>query len=244
MREDLAYAMEQAIGLGDVAALSELLAADPRMTGTPIPVNRDWGQEMWLGLHLAAEGGQVELVRLLIQAGASVDARTRFRTPMHARETALLIAARKGQELVVELLLKAHADPGLLDANHRSALSYVAEAGHTSVLRLLLSYGVEVDPADDHQRTPLHWAIAGNQPSAAMMLIDAGADPNHCCPKDPAGYTPLHRCVSIGNAMQTIARRLIEKGADRSLADPRHQLTADDLARQLGLAIDTSPIKK
>ena len=57
MREDQAYAMDQAIGRGDESALKALLNAEPRLTGTPIPVKRDWGEEMWLGLHRAVEQG-------------------------------------------------------------------------------------------------------------------------------------------------------------------------------------------
>lgn len=230
MREDQAYALEQAILADDTAAVRELLSAEPRLTGTPIPVPRDWGEEMWLGLHRAAERGALGPARQLLESGASVDSRTRFRTPMHARETALLIASRCGHGPVVDLLLQHRADPNLLDATHRSALGHAAANGHAEVVRKLIEHHAALDPIDDQHRTPLHWAIQGGHIDAALALIDAGADVNHACPKEPAGYTPLHRCASVGARMRTVAERLIAAGADRSIRDPRAGRTADELA--------------
>ena len=229
MREDQAFAMDQAIGRGDEAALAGLLNREPRLTGTPIPVKRDWGEEMWLGLHRAAEAGAAGLVRLLLDAGASVDARTRFRTPMHGRSTPLILASRCGHGEVVALLMQRHAEADLLDANHRSALSYAAEVGHGEIVDRLTGVGCAVDPVDDQGRTPLHWAIAGGHAGVALALIGAGADVDHLCPKEPAGYTPLHRCAIAGQAMDTVAERLRQAGADTTLRDPRLGKSADEL---------------
>eukprot|EP00752_Nemacystus_decipiens_P014045 g12481.t1 len=171
-----------------------------------------------------------ELVQLLLDAGASVDARTRFRTPMHGRETALIIASRCGHADVVKQLLDCHAEVELLDANHRSALSGATEAGHAPIVDWLIGYGAAIDPVDDSGRTPLHWAIAGGHTGVAIALIDAGADPNHLCPKEPLGYTPLHRCFSVNQPeMRHIVDRLVAAGADQTLCDPRHGKTASEL---------------
>lgn len=210
--------------------MAALLEAEPRLTGTPIPVKRDWGEEMWLGLHRAAERGEVELVRRLLDAGASVDARTRFRTPMHGRETALILASRDGHDGVVALLLERHAGVDLLDANHRSALSVAAQSGNGGIVERLIGVGAVVDPVDDQGRTPLHWAIAGGHVALAMQLIDAGADVDQLCPKEPGGYTPLHRCASVGEAMDVVADRLRQAGADVTLRDPRYGKSAQDIA--------------
>ncbi len=229
MREDQAFAMDQAIERGDEAALAQLLHDEPRLTGTPIPVVRDWGEEMWLGLHRAAEAGAVSLVRLLLDAGASIDARTRFRTPMHGRATALILASQHGYSEVVDLLLDRHAAVDLLDANHRSALSYAAQAGHAQIVGRFIGVGGGVDPVDDQGRTPLHWAIAGGHAGVAIDLIEAGADVDHRCPKEPGGYTPLHRCATQGEAMDAVAQRLKQAGADTTLRDPRFDKTAAEL---------------
>jgi len=176
MREDRAFALDRAIDAADADTARALLADEPRLTGTAIPVERDWGEEVWLALHRAADTGRAELVALLLEAGASVDARTRFRTPMHARQTPLMLASAAGHEAVVRLLLERGADASLLDADHRSALSLAARAGHLAVVRRLIEAGAPLDPVDDQQRTPLHAAIAAGHPEAALALIDAGAD--------------------------------------------------------------------
>ncbi|MEM6505241.1 MAG: ankyrin repeat domain-containing protein [Planctomycetota bacterium] len=230
MREDKAYAMDQAIERGDAAALQALLEAEPRLTGTPVPVKCDWGEEMWLGLHRAAARGNTELVALLLDAGASIDARTRFRTPMHGRETPLILASRCGHDTVVSLLMERHTDINLLDANHRSALSHAAEAGQLSIIHRLLNAACEIDPVDDQGRTPLHWSIQGGYDDVALVLIEVGADINHPCPKEPGGFTPLHRCATVGEAMDRVAARLRLAGADTAQRDPRFGKTATELA--------------
>lgn len=231
MREDKAYATDRAIQQGDTAALLELLQNEPRLTGTAIPVQRDWGEEIWLPLHRACSLDRLEAAALLLQADASVDARTRFRTPMHARQTPLMLAAAGGFACIVELLLQHRADVHLIDANDRSALSHAAAAGHTQIIRRLIAAHAELDPVDEQHRTPLHSAIANGRVAAALALIEAGADPNHTCPKEPAGYTPLHRCASAGPTTDAIRDGLLQSGADPSLRDPRNQKTYLDLLK-------------
>lgn len=230
MRENQAYAMDQAIERGDEAALKALLDQEPRLTGTTIPVTQTWGDESWLGLHRASARGAIGLVRTLLDAGASIDARTRFRTPLHGRATPLILASQRGHADVAALLLDRHAAVDLLDANHRSALSHAAASGHAEIVDRLLGFGAAVDPVDDQGRTPLHWAVARGAESVALALIEAGADANHLCPKEPAGYTPLHRCATIGESMNAVADRLHRAGADATLRDPRFNKTASDLA--------------
>ena len=93
----------------------------------------------------------------------------------------------------------------------------------------MLGVGCAVDPVDDSGRTPLHWAIAGGHAAVALALIKAGAEINHRCPKEPAGFTPLHRCATAGTAMDEVAEQLKQAGADTTLRDPRHEKTAADL---------------
>lgn len=233
MREDQAAAMDRAIQSGDEPALRTLLSDEPRLTGTPIPVPCGWGEEMWLPLHRAAERGEAALVAALLEHEASIDSRTRFRTPMHGRETALIIASRCGHAAVVGLLLEHHADKVLLDATHRSALSHAAAKGHGDVVNRLIEAHAALDTADDQQRTALHWAIQGGHARIALALIEAGADVNHRCPKEPGGYTPLHRCMSVGGSMRGVVDRLRQAGADDTVTDPRQGKTADQLAADL-----------
>jgi ankyrin repeat protein len=54
-------------------------------------------------------------------------------------------AAEKGDNAVVELLLKNGAQPDLEDENGWTALSRAIEGGHATVVQLLLAQGVKVN---------------------------------------------------------------------------------------------------
>ena len=53
------------------------------------------------------------------------------------------------------------------------------------------------------------------------------------CPREPASFTPLHRCVTLGLDRLECARMLLKKGADRTIRDPRWQKTPAELAADM-----------
>lgn len=67
----------------------------------------------WTALHYAAAAGDVEIVRLLLEQHAYIDAES------PTKVTPLMMAAREGQEDVVKVLLEEGADASLRDAGFR-----------------------------------------------------------------------------------------------------------------------------
>lgn len=242
-----------------LGVMDDVLQNRPEALTAFLPEPRAWGQEQWLPIHYAAWVGDVSTLRLLLNKGAAADSRTRFTTPLHARETALSIAARSGHTLVAATLLEHGAEPEVRDANNLSPLAHAARGGYIEVVDLLIQHAVMTDPVCDQQRTPLHLAIYGSdirhqlnakptssghrdvtrptsavdRPACAEALIDAGADLNFFCRKEPDGYTPLHRCVAVGDEHLPTARLLLQRGAEPDHPDPRFGHTALDLARDL-----------
>ncbi|MEE9404826.1 MAG: ankyrin repeat domain-containing protein [Algisphaera sp.] len=204
----------------------------PRGINTYLAIRCPWGEESWLPLHRAAQGGHTNAVKQLLQAGAQPDSRTRFVTPMHARQTALHLAAAANHTPIITALLDADAQIEVRDARSRSPLWEAARAGHHHAVNLLLSANAVIDAPDTGGRTPLHAAlmpVANNTPpfnaDAALKtitaLLAAGANPNAVCPREPAGYTPLLRCVKLGKAADAIAQALRTAGADAQIMPPK-----------------------
>lgn len=82
-------------------------------------------------LHSAAAAHQIEICRMLLAAGADVNAReTGGFTPLHA-------AAQNGDPELVELFLSAGADPDARTDDGRTAADLAAEASHPDVAKRL-----------------------------------------------------------------------------------------------------------
>jgi len=101
---------------------------------------------------VAADWGRSDVVRLLLQRNAAVDAADKM------KETPLFLAVGRGHLGVVKLLLDAEADPNAKDLFEWTPLRAAAWGGHTRAAELLLANKADVH-ANFRGWTALHEAV-------------------------------------------------------------------------------------
>ena len=135
-------------------------------------------------LTAAASSAQVEIVKLLLDRGMAVNARTK-----QGRTALITLAAStwpeppaKGVMETAKLLIERGADVNARDSQDRTALSYAfahesRRPINADLVKLLIDHGANVNVgAIVGGGTLLHVAAEKDNPGAAKLLIDAGAD--------------------------------------------------------------------
>lgn len=163
--EDLGKELVRAVAEGKVERVRSLIKSGAGL--------EERNEEFRTPLMMASGRGSTEIVRLLLDAGANVNA--------GGSEPALTIAATQGHFEVATLLIKAGANLGALDSGmHQTALmwSLIAaphRASHTKVALALIEAGSDVNQGQKSW-TPLMAAISVGDLEVAHALIARGAD--------------------------------------------------------------------
>ncbi|MCJ1383162.1 hypothetical protein MMC17_006275 [Xylographa soralifera] len=183
-----------AVRKNDTATVMRLLAsgADPNY------YDKKTGKSL---LHVAAEVSYFEIAELLIDSGALLDTRA------PNGRTILMSAAISGATGLVSLLLKKNMSPLAKDDRGSAALSYAAEGGYSSIVRMLLGEkGLDPDSKDFDGGTALSWAAWTGKISVVEILLKWGADPDV---QDVRwGRTPISWASEGGSA--AVVKRLLE----------------------------------
>jgi len=135
-------------------------------------VNAAQGDGM-TALHWASMRGEVEEAKMLIFAGARLDAATR-----NGNYTPLHLAARAGKAAVIKALLQAGAAPNATTTSGgATALHLAAAQGNPESINALLDKGALVNARETaFGQTPLMWAAAYDRALAVRALTAHGAD--------------------------------------------------------------------
>jgi uncharacterized protein len=100
-------------------------------------------------------------------------------------ESALMLAALKGQLELAEKMVKKGAD---VNKTGWTPLHYAASAGQTAVINLLLENHSYIDAESPNGSTPLMMASMYGTPDSVKLLLNEGADPSL---KNQQGLTAL-----------------------------------------------------
>ena len=228
-----------AVGQLDLDRVRFLLELDRTLVNADVrglaSIGGDWGwgrpwgdpkpDDTCRAVHFAAYGN-VELLRLLVEYGADVDALGYEGN--HGMAPPLVLACWEGTLETVRLLLEAGANPNIPSIPGGSALHSAINHYDAEKIELLLQYGARHDifsaaavgdldevkrqlmPPDGdwlinrrdivRDRSPIEWAVFHRQEGIAEFLLEAGAE---VTPQVP---------ISLGKLDQV--RRLVETEAD------------------------------
>lgn len=203
-----------AIREGDIARLNAVLASTPGVVNshlggigrTPLHVVTDWPGYFPNGPQIA---------RLLIDAGADVDARG----PDGTGETPLHWAASSDDADVAEVLLDAGADLEAPNGSIGTPLDNAIGYGCFNVARLLVARGAKVER--------LWHAAALGHTATLTALLDTRPGPSH----DLINQALWHACCG---GQRRCAELLVNHGADLHFTPDYGQGSLVDAASSLG----------
>lgn len=141
-------------------------------------------------LHIAAQNGHEEIVKILINHGNSVDTRdNRNKTPLHR-------AAEFGRHKIVKFLLDRGASVNATCEFGTTALHLASKNGHKKVIRYLLNRGISANVKNDFGETALHAASQEGHAKIVKLLIKFRANVND---KDEDSKTSLYHAAEYGH---------------------------------------------
>ena len=176
---------------------------------------------IWRRCLLIAERGQTEVIQVLLDAGARVDAgSTEGETPPH-------VAAYHSRHAAAIKLLESGADANAADGHGLPPLFRAIESCTPETVDLLLEHGADIQARSSMGLTPVHWACARERrrgflvrpeqrhlPWDLRSWLQQGADVNA---RDQHGRTPLHGAAEKGAHLAI--SWLAQSGADVGAKD-------------------------
>ena len=187
-------------------------------------------------LELAANNNDIELIKLLIDKGATVSG---------PDESPLLGPAGKGYIEAIDLLVANGADVNAGNDNGWSALTQAVYDRNIETMKTLIKYNVNINYKDDDFLTPLHHAVGLGFKEGVALLLDNGADTEAKTKND--SLRPLH--MAVIEEHKEIVRMLLQHDAEINALNSRNQTALNIATYSQGIlqqnsqvAIDTGEI--
>ncbi|KAJ7112592.1 hypothetical protein C8R44DRAFT_985049 [Mycena epipterygia] len=153
--------------------------------------------------HAAARSGHTNIVHLLLEKGADVNAANAL------HESALHGASVGGHTETVRVLLEKGADVNAVGGHYGTALQGASIWGRTETVRLLLKKGADINIAGVQWGSALQSASEQGRLEIVRLLLENGADV-HVTGGQWGGAL---QAASVGGHTETV-RLLLEKSAD------------------------------
>jgi ankyrin repeat protein len=176
----------EAAEAGDVAAVEKLLADGADVNGR--------GVHDRTAVTAAAMGEHVDVVKVLVDAGADVDLQD------DDRNNPLLLCWENGNVALLEAVLRGDPDLGTTNRYGGVAIIPASDRGHVEMVRGLLATGIDVNHVNNLGWTAVIEAVilgdgGPKHHEIVELLLDAGADRSIA---DLDGVTPLEHATERG----------------------------------------------
>ncbi len=232
---------------GDIARIKSEIARDPQLAKS----SNNFGET---ALHKAAEGGNIEVINVLLDAGANADAvrgdglrpincafRVRGRSAQYAGMIAGMLLARGAayniylaavfgdSDYVQQALERDSSLSNFEDSSHHRPISAAARRNDLEMVKLLLKNGANPNlPEDGAPVGEALWiAVYQKQHEMAKLLLEHGANPNTS--PESSGPALMH-----ARGDEVLTKLLLDYGAEDKSSDIQEFQTAvgdNDLAK-------------
>lgn len=186
--QDLEVMLCEAIATGNFPCLKRLVNSG---IGCNAVLHSPLHWESTTVLSTAAYAGNIQMVKYLVETGASVN----LQDP-GLRRNALHWASMGPSTTIVKYLLKQGADINALDRDNMSPLLQAAVHRHQSAVQALVLAGADVHQVDRLRCSALHYAAFHGDPIAVAALVEAGCIHNNSI---FGKGTPLANLISHGD---------------------------------------------
>ncbi len=157
----------------------------------------------------AVKNGDVKAFEIALSEGADPNAAD------ESGMTALMWAARLGENGILARLIDAGAHMDAKDGRGRTAVSHAAAEGNLSGLRVLYRHGADLDKGTKSgEMTPLFAAVSEARDSVIDWLLKKGADPNAMGPEGATAFF-----IAVRRQDFNLMKKLLDYGADPALAE-------------------------
>jgi len=160
---EYSLSLSKAVSEEDIDLVRELIAQGENING------KDENYDKITPLFVAVEHGNIEIVQLLLEAGAKVNARD------GEKQTPLMRLDDDSTPELVELLLRHGAKVNLTDNENNTALIFAADRANTEVVKALIDAGADVNVVNKNGQTALMNAADNDSIEKVRMLLEAGA---------------------------------------------------------------------
>lgn len=161
----------QAVQSGEASRLQDILESHPHLANA---VNGDGLTVLGYAAHM----GNKDVVQVLLDYGADVDAVSHSKISYIPSNTALhaAIAGERNLE-VIRLLLDHHAQTQIFDSNGHTCLHTAAfHDDNEEIIRLLVEHGADVHAKMEGRESALSLAIKQGNHNVAELLRQYGAN--------------------------------------------------------------------